>query len=84
MWMFVEGIHLHNIIAVSFFSGKPNYFVYYVLGWGKSHIIYFTYIATENKYNLESCQGAEIINLSVMFSDVRKDHCNITQDITSI
>lgn len=36
MWMLVEGIHLHNIIAVSFFSGKPNYVFYYILGWGKS------------------------------------------------
>ncbi|XP_022310010.2 PDF receptor-like [Crassostrea virginica] len=34
MWMLVEGIHLHNIIAVSFFSGKPNYVFYYILGWG--------------------------------------------------
>lgn len=36
MWMLVEGIHLHNIIAVSFFSGKPNYIFYYILGWGKN------------------------------------------------
>lgn len=34
--MLVEGIHLHNIIAVSFFSGKPNYIFYYILGWGKT------------------------------------------------
>ncbi|KAL8578662.1 hypothetical protein ACOMHN_007120 [Nucella lapillus] len=34
MWMFVEGLYLHNMIAVAFFSGKPNYIVFYSLGWG--------------------------------------------------
>ena len=35
MWMFIEGIYLHNMVAVSVFSGGPNYIVYYLLGWGK-------------------------------------------------
>ncbi|XP_059148370.1 PDF receptor-like [Physella acuta] len=34
MWMFIEGIYLHNMIAVSVFSGKPNYIVFYSIGWG--------------------------------------------------
>ena len=35
MWMFVEGLYLHNMIAVAFFSGRPNYLVFYSLGWGQ-------------------------------------------------
>ncbi|XP_076461804.1 PDF receptor-like isoform X2 [Babylonia areolata] len=34
MWMFVEGLYLHNMIAVAFFNGKPNYLLFYSLGWG--------------------------------------------------
>ncbi|CAG5124140.1 unnamed protein product, partial [Candidula unifasciata] len=34
MWMFIEGIYLHNMIAVSVFSGKPNYIFFYSIGWG--------------------------------------------------
>ena len=36
MWMFIEGMYLHNMLVVSVFSGKPNYVLYYLLGWGKS------------------------------------------------
>ncbi|PVD30919.1 hypothetical protein C0Q70_10194 [Pomacea canaliculata] len=36
MWMFVEGLYLHNMIAVAFFSGKPNYVLFYSLGWDAS------------------------------------------------
>ncbi|XP_063419768.1 PDF receptor-like isoform X2 [Mytilus trossulus] len=34
MWMLIEGLFLHNMIAVSVFSGKPNYLIFYLLGWG--------------------------------------------------
>ncbi|RUS82102.1 hypothetical protein EGW08_010147 [Elysia chlorotica] len=35
MWMFLEGFYLHNMIAVSVFSGKPNYVIYFLIGWGE-------------------------------------------------
>jgi len=35
MWMLIEGLYLHNQIAVSVFSKKPNYFIFYAIGWGK-------------------------------------------------
>ncbi|XP_052809633.1 PDF receptor-like [Mya arenaria] len=34
MWMLIEGMYLHNQIAVSVFSKKPNYVVFYAMGWG--------------------------------------------------
>ena len=33
-WMFVEGMHLHNRLILAVFVAKPNYVVYYVVGWG--------------------------------------------------
>ncbi|CAH1789417.1 unnamed protein product, partial [Owenia fusiformis] len=33
MWMLIEGIQLHNMIAISVFSNKPNYKLFYALGW---------------------------------------------------
>ncbi|CAG5132161.1 unnamed protein product, partial [Candidula unifasciata] len=33
MWMFIEGVYLHKMIAVSVFSGKPNYVIFYIMGW---------------------------------------------------
>ncbi|XP_061180385.1 PDF receptor-like [Saccostrea echinata] len=55
MWMFVEGIHLHNIIAVSFFSGKPNYFVYYILGWGTPIPFTVAWVITMLDLHQNSC-----------------------------
>ncbi|KAH3715019.1 hypothetical protein DPMN_057722 [Dreissena polymorpha] len=34
MWMLIEGMYLHNQIAVSVFSKKANYVVFYSMGWG--------------------------------------------------
>lgn len=34
MWMLIEGMYLHNMLVLSVFSGKPNYVIYYSLGWG--------------------------------------------------
>ncbi|KAL5007212.1 hypothetical protein ScPMuIL_016018 [Solemya velum] len=34
MWMLIEGLYLHNMIAVSVFSGSPNYLIFYLIGWG--------------------------------------------------
>ncbi|CAM1297761.1 pdfr-1 (predicted) [Pycnogonum litorale] len=34
MWFFVEGFYLHQAVAVNSISFRPNYYVYYILGWG--------------------------------------------------
>jgi len=33
-WMFVEGLFLHNRIAVSVFNSNPPLKLYYCIGWG--------------------------------------------------
>ena len=35
VWMFIEGMYLHNMLIVSVFSGKSNFVLYFSLGWGK-------------------------------------------------
>ena len=39
--MLVEGLYLHNQIAVSVFSKKPNYTIFYAMGWGECILLYF-------------------------------------------
>ncbi|KAI0243281.1 PDF receptor [Lamellibrachia satsuma] len=46
MWMFIEGVYLHNMVVVSVFSGKPNYILYYAIGWGIPVIITTTWAIT--------------------------------------
>ncbi|CAL1528814.1 unnamed protein product [Lymnaea stagnalis] len=50
MWMFIEGIYLHNMIAVSVFSGKPNYIVFYSIGWGFPVILTIAWFLSTNPY----------------------------------
>lgn len=40
MWMLIEGMYLHNMLVLSVFSGKPNYVIYYSLGWGMLFYVY--------------------------------------------
>ncbi|XP_070211593.1 PDF receptor-like [Littorina saxatilis] len=56
MWMFVEGLYLHNMIAVAFFSGKPNYLVYYSLGWGVPVLVLTAWIVPMTQlHNRQKC-----------------------------
>ncbi|KAJ8313895.1 hypothetical protein KUTeg_008456, partial [Tegillarca granosa] len=41
MWMLIEGLFLHNLIAISVFSARPNYLIFYALGWGKCWFPYY-------------------------------------------
>ncbi|XP_076049229.1 PDF receptor-like [Oratosquilla oratoria] len=34
LWMFIEGMYLHNMVTLSVFHDKPNYRIYYLIGWG--------------------------------------------------
>ncbi|KAG1663007.1 PDF receptor [Nymphon striatum] len=33
MWFLVEGLYLHQLVAVTVFAFQPNYLLYYLLGW---------------------------------------------------
>ena len=34
MWMFIEGLYLHNMVTVTVFQESAHYSVYTVVGWG--------------------------------------------------
>ncbi|XP_014676785.1 PREDICTED: PDF receptor-like [Priapulus caudatus] len=39
MWFLLEGVTLHNMVAIAVFSSKPNYVIYYLAGWGVPAVI---------------------------------------------
>ncbi|KAK0044931.1 PDF receptor, partial [Biomphalaria pfeifferi] len=55
MWMFVEGIYLHNMIAVSVFSGKPNYVIFYTIGWGFPVLLTVAWVIPMARINTIRC-----------------------------
>jgi hypothetical protein len=34
MWMFIEGLYLHNVVTVTVFQGRFPHEAYALLGWG--------------------------------------------------
>lgn len=34
MWMFIEGLYLHNVVTVTVFQGRFPHLTYTILGWG--------------------------------------------------
>lgn len=34
MWLFIEGLYLHNQITVSVFTSSPKFLLFYFIGWG--------------------------------------------------
>ncbi|XP_041366985.1 calcitonin gene-related peptide type 1 receptor-like [Gigantopelta aegis] len=54
-WMFVEGLFLHNRLAVSVFSTEAPFVLFYVIGWGIPAIITTTWAVLMEFYNDEPC-----------------------------
>lgn len=34
MWMFIEGLYLHNVVTVTVLQGRFPHTIYAILGWG--------------------------------------------------
>lgn len=34
LWMFIEGLYLHNVVTVTVFQGRFPHLMYAALGWG--------------------------------------------------
>ncbi|XP_074659575.1 PDF receptor-like [Tubulanus polymorphus] len=55
MWMFIEGVYLHDMIAMSVFSGQPYYVFYYLIGWGIPVVLTITWGLTTGFTHYEKC-----------------------------
>ena len=61
-WMFVEGLHLHNVIIFTYSLEKVKILHYAAIGWSKT-IYYYSYFHVEKI-------GEKEINIST-FADIR-------------
>jgi hypothetical protein len=34
LWMFIEGLYLHNVVTVTVFQGRFPHYLYASIGWG--------------------------------------------------
>lgn len=52
VWMFIEGMYLHNMLVVSVFENRPNFALFYLLGWGKT--VFLKYELRDKEFNNEN------------------------------
>uniref|UniRef100_X1YVY2 G-protein coupled receptors family 2 profile 2 domain-containing protein n=1 Tax=Capitella teleta TaxID=283909 RepID=X1YVY2_CAPTE len=54
-WMFVEGLFLHNRVAVSVFNSEAPFRVFYAVGWGLPALIVLAWAVCLHLYHDDPC-----------------------------
>ncbi|KAL8612207.1 hypothetical protein ACOMHN_048306 [Nucella lapillus] len=54
-WMFVEGLFLHNRLAISVFSSEAPFALFYLIGWGIPGVLTVTWSTLMHFHNHETC-----------------------------
>ncbi|KAK2175265.1 hypothetical protein NP493_741g01035 [Ridgeia piscesae] len=54
-WTFVEGLFLHNRVAVSVFNKEAPFKIFHTIGWGLPAMIVFTWSSFMHKHNSDGC-----------------------------
>jgi hypothetical protein len=50
MWMFIEGLYLHNVVTVTVFQGHFPHMMYALLGWGFPVLLSSIWAITTSQY----------------------------------
>lgn len=52
LWMFIEGLYLHNVVTVTVFQGRFPHVIYAALGWGAPVLMT---VSEHSSFNELSC-----------------------------
>uniref|UniRef100_A0A182P412 G-protein coupled receptors family 2 profile 2 domain-containing protein n=1 Tax=Anopheles epiroticus TaxID=199890 RepID=A0A182P412_9DIPT len=50
MWMFIEGLYLHNVVTVTVFQGRFPHTLYAIVGWGAPFVLTVIWAITTAQY----------------------------------
>lgn len=72
MWMFIEGLYLHNVVTVTVFQGRFPHTIYAIVGWGSPFMLTVVWAIITIKYKVNQrwvCFSIAILLCVVLTSD---------------
>lgn len=52
LWMFIEGLYLHNVVTVTVFQGRFPHTIYAIVGWGSPFCLSIIWAVITIKYKV--------------------------------